>query len=53
MTHTKPDQYETLFPILAISVSILLGIFVLRSYQKTNAMQPTIVLPAGGTYVGK
>ena len=42
-----------LIPLLAIGVSIILLLLVIKQYSITAQVTPTIILPGGQTYVGK
>ena len=47
------SSVESLFPLFALGVGIILCIAIVASYVRTANMQGTVILPAGGTYTGK
>ena len=52
MTKEIPSV-ESLFPLLALGVIIILCIAIVASYVNTANMQSTVILPGGVTYTGK
>lgn len=46
-------QFSALAPLLALGIVVILAIIVYRGYLTTAAMQPTVILPGGVTYLGK
>jgi len=46
-------QLSTLFPLLALSITIILCFAIVASYIRTANMQGTVILPGGVTYTGR
>ena len=52
-TTKKNPSVESLFPLFALGVGIILCIAIVASYVRTANMQSTVILPGGVTYTGK
>lgn len=46
-------SYTPLYPLFLGGIILILVLFVIRQYVQTAGMQPTIILPAGHTYLGE
>ena len=52
-TTKENPSVESLFPLCAIGVIVILCIAIIASYVRTANMESTVILPGGVTYTGK